>query len=135
MCTGSSAVWLNTRYVVAIRTRVKTITAATADLNIGEKPRTIGVGQLFRAYNDEFGPFVGRLREQRRVHPAEALMDGLDQQQVLAGVLDPALPAIDGLDLRNDVDARGEPFLHQQRRKRKRIERRADGRQYDDRRH
>src|SRR5437867_6705078 len=75
------------------------------------------------------------LREKRRFQFLQALFHCFDQQQLLGITFDLPLPAIHGVDLRNDVDARGQPHFYQLCRERSRIEGRTNGRQHDDRRH
>src|SRR4029077_17428865 len=61
-----------------------------------------------------------------------ALFHRLDEQDLLVLTLDLPLPAIHGVDSRNDVDAGGQALLHEVDGQRLRIERSTDGRQNDD---
>src|SRR5881394_853979 len=72
--------------------------------------------------------------EERLAQCVEALARAFDQQQLLRVRFDPTLPAIDRLDARDDVDARGEALLDEVARQRGDVERCADGGQDDDRR-
>src|SRR5262245_49220917 len=73
-------------------------------------------------------------RQKRRLQRVDALVDRLDEQELLRIVLDLSLPSIEGLDLRDDIDARGEALFDQVARQRRHVESRADGGQDDDRR-
>src|ERR1700752_1090049 len=78
-----------------------------------ENPVEIGLVAQLHLDRDDLGKFVWVEPEDRLPELIETRGGRLDQQQRFAVLLDFALPAVDRLDLRDDVDAGGVAGLHQ----------------------
>src|SRR5437870_6201835 len=104
-------------------------------LQAGDEPFAVGRGQIVHPDHDKLRHLVGMHGKERVAEVVDLALNCLDQQQLLSVLLDLVLPAIHGVDLRNDVDAGGQAFLYQLCSDFRGIEVCADGGEHDDWRH
>ena len=76
-----------------------------------EDPVEVGGGGGVDVEDEELGKGVGMECVEGGFEGVEAGGGGFDDEEDFGGALDAALPAVEGLDLRNEVNAGGEALL------------------------
>src|ERR1051325_5798956 len=99
------------------------------------QPLPVRLRHPIHLQHNEFRYLVRMPLEQRLAQRFHPLVARFDQQKLLGVVLHCALPAIHGVDLREDIHARRETAVDELVGQRVRIEAAADGSQYNDRLH
>src|SRR5262249_25520600 len=100
-------------------------------LHAVEQPLRVRAAGLGRE-DHKFGNFIRMRREKGLAQGLDSLLCSLDDEELLAVVLDGVLPPVDRADLGDDVDARGDVLLDERLGQRRGVEAGADGGQDDD---